>query len=239
MSKTAIWDSLKRVPTEHLKGFKRQGGFQGTAIKPMWTFHRMTEEFGPCGTGWGINEPTFTVQIAGPDTLVFCTASVWYQTKDQILWGVGGDKVATTNKYGPVTDDEAYKKAFTDAVTNALKTLGAGADVHMGLFDGNKYVDEKKPKDTAGPHSADYDAPRDPDSETAFLTGTAGASKAPVREDFKVAIEEMRATLTRDGQKEWLKANRERIDSWPADWMTHFDEAYQEHRSYLEAKIAA
>ena len=36
--------------------------------------------------------------------------------------------------------DEAFKMAYTDAVGNALKYLGVSADVHMGRFDDNKYV---------------------------------------------------------------------------------------------------
>lgn len=235
---TKIWDNLKRVPPEHLKGFKRAGGFQGTAIKPMWTFHRMTEEFGPCGIGWGINEPSFTVQIAGTDTLVFCTVSVWHQAKENLLWGVGGDKVAGTNKYGPVTDDEAFKKAFTDAVTNALKMIGAGADIHMGLWDGNKYVDEKKPKDNAGPHSPDNDADRDPDSDTAHLNGTPGAPKRLARGDYETIVTEMRLTATLDQLKAWLRSRRTDIDNFPSDWLIHFEEDYETHRASVTARAA-
>ena len=58
--------------------------------------------------------------------------------------GVGGDKVVGKNKYGLNSDDEAFKKAFTDAVTNALKLIGVGADVHMGLYDDNKYVNSMR-----------------------------------------------------------------------------------------------
>lgn len=144
---TELWDQLKAVPKDAQKPFKRAGGFSGTAIKPMWTYHRMTEIFGPCGTGWGIETPEFQVVPAGDEMLVYCTVSVWYavvgpagDSRDGRLVGVGGDKVLSKNKYGASTDDEAFKKAFTDAVTNALKTLGAGADIHMGVYDG-KYQD--------------------------------------------------------------------------------------------------
>jgi len=139
---TALWDKLGKTDPAHTKEFKRSGGFTGTAIKPMWSYRRMTEQFGPCGQGWGINEPSFQVvpNPASEEILVYCTVSVWHESREQIVFGVGGDKVAGKNKYGAVTDDEAFKKAFTDAVTNALKMLGVGADVHMGLFDDSKYV---------------------------------------------------------------------------------------------------
>lgn len=137
----ALWEKLGKTDPSHTKQFKRGGGFAGTAIKPMWSYKRMTEEFGPCGAGWGIGEPSFQV-VPGPEgeVLVFCTASIWYGADKATVFGVGGDKAVGKNKYGLQTDDEAFKKAFTDAITNALKMIGVGADVHMGMFDDNKYV---------------------------------------------------------------------------------------------------
>jgi hypothetical protein len=141
---TAIWDQLGRTDPKHTKPFTRGGGFKGTAIKPMFSYLRMTETFGPCGIGWGVGEPTFQV-VPGSDgeVLVYCTASVWYcegETMSRTVYGVGGDKVVNKFSSGLKSDDEAFKKAFTDAVTNALKLIGVGADVHMGMFDDNKYV---------------------------------------------------------------------------------------------------
>ena len=148
-----LWDKVRRVPQEHLKGFTRGGGFKGTAIKPMWGIHTMTEQFGPCGQGWGINAPTFTVQAAGNETLVFCTVSVWVTDHKNMVYGVGGDTVVAQFNSGLKADDEAFKKAFTDAVGNALKFLGVGADIHLGLWDGSKYIDEptEKPAPKAMP----------------------------------------------------------------------------------------
>lgn len=140
-SNTELWDKLGKTDPAHTKGFTRGGGFKGTAIKPMWSYRRMTEEFGPVGKGWGIYAPSFQV-VPGTDgeTLVFCTVSIWYEKPDQMSWGVGGDKVIAKFSSGHKSDDEAFKKAFTDAITNAMKFIGVGADVHMGMFDDSKYV---------------------------------------------------------------------------------------------------
>jgi hypothetical protein len=145
MSKTDLWDRLGKTDPKHTKPFKRSGGFSGTSIKPIYSYRRMTEEFGPCGEGWGINEPTFQVVTGSEgEVLVFCTASIWYGTKDKTVFGVGGDKVVVKQSSGLRGDDEAFKKAFTDGLTNALKMIGVGADVHMGLFDDDKYVNAMK-----------------------------------------------------------------------------------------------
>lgn len=148
---TRLWDLLGRTDPAHTKGFTRGGGFKGTAIKPMWSYRRMTEEFGPCGKGWGVDRPEFQVVPAGDEILVFCTVNVWWRDDTEEarpdgyipmhhVHGVGGDKVVNKFSSGIKSDDEAFKKAFTDAVTNALKLIGVGADVHMGMFDDNKYV---------------------------------------------------------------------------------------------------
>lgn len=142
MTNTEIWDDLGKTDPAHTKGFNRAGGFKGTAVKPMWVLRRLTETFGPCGKGWGVGEPRFQVVQADKETLVYCTVSAWHGDPTNILWGVGGDKVVTARSSGTFCDDEAFKKAFTDAIMNAFKFIGVAADVHMGLFDDSKYVAE-------------------------------------------------------------------------------------------------
>lgn len=151
MSNTRLWDKLGRTDPAHTKGFKRAGGFGGTAIKPIYTTQKMTETFGPAGKGWGMGEPTFqTVPGNDGQVAVFCTVSLWYREegdsegKVAVVYGVGGDMVVVKQSNGMRTDDEAFKKAFTDAIGNAMKHIGMSADVHMGLFDDSKYVQEMR-----------------------------------------------------------------------------------------------
>lgn len=135
-----IWDAVSKTDPKHTKGFKRAGGFQGTAMKPIWLTKRMTEQFGPAGSGWGMEQPAFETVAAGDEILVFCTVALWWETPANKVFGVGGDKVLGKNKYGPFTNDEAFKASYTDALSNAMKQIGFGADIHMGLFDDDKYV---------------------------------------------------------------------------------------------------
>lgn len=140
---TEIWDALGKTDPSQTKGFSRAGGFKGTSVKPIWVQRRLTEQFGPAGVGWGVlGQPTFDlVHGTTGEVLVYCTVSAWHGNKDNVLWGVGGDKVVTLRNDGKLFhDDEAFKKAFTDAVGNAFKSIGVAADIHMGLFDDDKYV---------------------------------------------------------------------------------------------------
>jgi len=81
---------------------------------------------------------------AADELLVYCTVALWYVDGDKraTVYGVGGDKVVAKGKEGPRISDEAFKAAYTDALSNAMKQIGMSADVHMGRFDDHKYVRE-------------------------------------------------------------------------------------------------
>ncbi len=178
----ALWDALSKTDPAHTKPFKRAGGFSGTAIKPIWTIKRLTELFGPVGVGWGFAKPEFQLVPAGSELLVFCTVEAWHGDRANTIYGVGGDKAIVV--YGntpPRADDEAFKKAFTDALGNAFKFVGVGADVHMGQFDDSKYRDE-----VAREFAPAADAPAEmPDAEWAKLVAMIEATSANTGEMCK------------------------------------------------------
>lgn len=183
MSKTEIWDALAKTDPSHTKGFSRAGGFKGTAIKPMWIVHRLTEQFGPCGIGWGMSEPTFQVVTSGEEILVYCTVSCWHTSRENTFYGVGGDKVTAKRQSGTFNDDEAFKKAFTDAVGNAFKFIGVGADVHMGRFDDSKYVEQME-REFNPPAPTINDATRD---EIAAMASGAGVPLKKICESYGIS----------------------------------------------------
>ena len=221
---TEIWDKLKRVPPEHLKGFQRAGGFKGTAIKPMWTIHRMTEVYGPVGKAWGIDPPSFQTVTAGDEILVYCTVGVWVgREAEGRFYGVGGDKVRAMFGSGPRNDDEAFKKAYTDALTNALKMLGAGADVHMGLWNGSKYIDETS----------------DPPPVMVSVAGTAGASKVAARPEYDALVKAIRNAASVNALKDWYQANVRAIDEMPPNFVDELRVEYNDRLSELKRGLAA
>jgi hypothetical protein len=92
-----------------------------------------------------MDKPEFTLVPAANELCVYCTVALWYVDEESEgvpsrVYGVGGDKVLRVEKNGPFVSDEAYKGAYTDALGNAMKHIGVNADIHMGLFDDNKYV---------------------------------------------------------------------------------------------------
>lgn len=227
MSNTEIWDKLSRPNPKALKAFQRSGGFKGTAINPMYTLHTVTETFGACGTGWGMTKPEF--QIVGSN--VYCTVGVWVwdekhsDTSDPV-WGVGGEALTGRG------DDEAFKKAYTDALGNALKHLGANADIYFNLWDGNKYVDEK-------PAEQKQPEPEEPrPSEMPSVGGKHGASKAAFRDAYANMEKAIRNAASVPALKALWKDNAADIDEWPADFVDAIKIEFGDRRKELEKVLA-
>lgn len=218
-----IWNTLGKTDPAHTKGFDRPGGFTGTAVKPMWVIKRLTEQFGPCGKGWGVGEPSFQVVPAEGEILVYCKVSCWHGTKDNLLHGVGGDKVLTQRKSGPFRDDEAFKKAFTDAVMNAFKFIGVAADVHMGLFDDSKYVAAAKAEfaGEAAPKNPVVSVhPDGPDWWGAEGNGmsAAQAKKEGWGDKLNEWRDEIEALHTAAAWRDWCNENSDDIKRLPKGW---------------------
>jgi hypothetical protein len=240
-AKTDLWDRLGKTDPAHTKSFQRAGGFKGTAIKPMWSYRRMTEEYGPCGVGWGVGEPTFKIIEAGDEILVYCIASVWHGSKENVVYGVGGDKAVAKFSSGLKTDDEALKKAFTDGVTNALKMIGVGADVHMGMFEDSKYVSEMKAeyarKDTPDGYLDDGETV--PTEHT--ITRDDGIQVLTMdaqRPIFQELERELLTCSTVEECKRWKVSARSRASRLSDHWREDLNKRYLAHLRALEKRDA-
>lgn len=219
----AVWNALCVTDPAHTKGFKRAGGFSGTAVKPQWVVQRLTEHFGAIGVGWGMGEPSFQIVPAGQEILVFCKVSAWHTDETNVFWGVGGDKVAVQRQSGMFTDDEAFKKSYTDAVMNAFKFLGVAADVHMGRFDDNKYVAEAKESQAKKPEPMNPTVSVHSEGEDwwkaeGFGMSAAQAKKEGHGEAFDKWMGEIPMLPTLAAWQEWARENDETIKRLPMGW---------------------
>ena len=128
------WDQLKKTDPKYTKRINKGFG-EITTIDPQWQIGKMTEVFGPVGIGWAYN-----VKYTYTDQLVFAEVSVW-TGNNQEFYGPVCSVQKLWRKTGAL-DDEAPKKAMTDAMTKALSHLGVSADVFLGMFDNSKYVEK-------------------------------------------------------------------------------------------------
>ena len=137
-SNFSIWDQVKHTNPKYTKPFSKFGGKTLTTIDPMYQIQVMTGIFGPVGKGW-----TYNVNYTYTDKNVFAEVLVKYFDKSWHEFGPVSSVQALYKKNGGL-DDEAPKKAMTDAMTKAFSHLGMSADVFLGMFDDSKYVESLK-----------------------------------------------------------------------------------------------
>lgn len=140
-----IYEECRSVPQEAQK--KIQGGrLNGkTDINPMWRIKKLTEIFGPVGKGWyaPITE-RWTESGAGGEMTANIRINLFVKYDNewsQPIEGVGGSLLIAKETAGLRTDDDAFKKAYTDAISVACKAIGIGADVYWDK-DPTKYTQD-------------------------------------------------------------------------------------------------
>ena len=139
-----IYKQVSSVPEDAQKPFESSWGKTLTEINGMWRIQKLTELFGPCGEGW-FTEVTRQERVDFPngEVCVFTDINLYLKDTKTGRWskpirGTGGNRLVLKNADGLFIDDEAYKKAYTDALGIACKALGFGADIYWGRND-SKY----------------------------------------------------------------------------------------------------
>ena len=134
------WDKFCKPPSTALKqiGGGRLKGM--TDINPQWRYKAMTDVYGECGDGWKYTIDKLWIEdgVAGEKAAF---AQVSLHVGKEAIPGIGGSMLIAKESSGLRTSDEAFKMAVTDALSVAMKMLGVGADIYMGLWDGSKYKD--------------------------------------------------------------------------------------------------
>lgn len=152
-----IWNKVDKTDTRFTKKAKVNGqditSLSGTAM-----VMKATELFGPVGIGWGwkIVEERFDEGheiFTGEGDKRACIGreightvkiSLWFTQDGQRgeIEQYGCTRYQYKTSYGMTTDGEAPKKSLTDAIKKALSMLGFSADVFLGLFDDQDYVQQ-------------------------------------------------------------------------------------------------
>jgi hypothetical protein len=142
-----LWNAVEKTDPNYTKHVSQRGGF--TAISANYQIMQATKQFGSIGIGWGYiaGDPIFH------ETLIYIPVTFWH-----------GDR---SNTFGPMlgceewkdrngrVDSDASKKATTDAITKLLSQLGFSADVFLGKYDDQKYVEALREEFTEKPPMID------------------------------------------------------------------------------------
>lgn len=138
-----IYEQARTCPQNALKPIAA-GKLKGKSdINPMWRIKKLTELFGPCGVGWKIHDESYwTEQGANGEVAAWCRISLSIKYNNdwsEPIPGIGGSMLVNTERGNLATNDEAYKMAYTDAISVCCKMLGVAADVYWEM-DRTKYT---------------------------------------------------------------------------------------------------
>lgn len=154
--------------------------YAGNSPKPYWIVERLTDEFGPCGIGWGfqIMNERFE-RFSDTDTLHIAAVRFWYVLDGQRgeLEQIGQTKASYMTGSGKfMLDEDAPKKSVTDALVKCASYLGFAGDIFSGRWDDSKYVAEAA-KEWRKRDEADKPAKPEP-IKAGVITATDGAADA-------------------------------------------------------------
>ena len=129
-----LWQQVSTTNPKYTKKVNQRGGF--TAINATYQLEQATIVWGSYGSTWGVKDCNYQyIKDAKGNIVEIVLEAVFYYP--------GGEfELSTDATYKPGQD--CRKKTLTDLTTKALSKLGFSADVFLGMYDDNKYINSVK-----------------------------------------------------------------------------------------------
>ena len=157
--KMKIYNAVRVCPETALKPIMA-GRLKGKSdINPMWRIKVLTEQFGMVGKGWYYTIDKQWLESSEKETAAFVNISLYVNIDGEWskpILGTGGAMFISQERNGAYTDDEAFKKALTDAISVACKALGIAANVYWSQ-DATKYDNSTEQIQSAPPPEVEYE----------------------------------------------------------------------------------
>lgn len=138
-----FWNDNKKTDPKRVKAITGKQ-YKGNSPQPYYLVERMTEAFGMCGIGWGLNIINERMErLTETDVLHIAVIELWYihEERKGSITQIGQTKACyKTNSGSMLVDEDAPKKSVTDAMTKCMSYLGFAGDIFSGQWDDSKYV---------------------------------------------------------------------------------------------------
>lgn len=127
-----LWNEVCVTDPDQTKSVNN-GKYQFTAIDAYAQIWKATEVWGPYGSLWGL----YDLEYHFMPEVGLCRVSAIFKYPGFAFPLNSAIKYVFTNGK---PDEDFAKKVETDLITKALSRLGFNADVFLGMFDDDKYV---------------------------------------------------------------------------------------------------
>ena len=151
--KLSLWNLVSKTDPKNTK--KVKFGREFTAIDPYSQIYEATKQFGTAGTGWGwtVERIEYT-----PTNELAILVRLWHGVRESYIEQCAQAGLYIDNK-DTKKDGDCFKKATTDGLTKCLSYLGFNADVFIGKFDDNKYVQQMASEFSGKPQKVEPSIP--------------------------------------------------------------------------------
>lgn len=117
--------------------------YTGTSPNPQYVIQCLTDLFGPVGQGFGWRVVAEGFERFGDTALHWCRIEFWHTDRANTFEAYGQTKAAyITSKGLHRVDEDAPKKSLTDAIVKAASQIGVAANIFLGRWDDQKYVQQ-------------------------------------------------------------------------------------------------
>jgi hypothetical protein len=133
-----LWGKVEKTDPKFTK--KVTFGRKYTAIDAQYQIMNATEQFGTYGK-WGLKDITHEKIFIADEILLEIKCKFFYPDGEFEMNNCS--MLLAKDKNGNLRiDTDAYKKLETDTLTKALSKLGFNADIFLGMYEDQNYVNE-------------------------------------------------------------------------------------------------
>lgn len=138
----SIWSKVEKTDLAYAKKVNQRGGY--TAISPQYQLKEATKVFGSYGRGFGLSASEFDTSLFDTLGVVIHKATFFYVVDGKRFEFPISNAIQATTGSGDKkrVDVDFAKKVETNTTSKALAKLGFNADVFMGMFEDNQYIQE-------------------------------------------------------------------------------------------------
>ena len=141
-----LWKKVEKTNPNYTKKANVKGN-NITSIAPQFQIMNATEQFGVYGKTWGFKNMDIDYTLSEKGLVSFKAIFFFPGGEFQTINSVAIYRDNAMTKI----DDNFAKKLETDTLTKSLSKLGFNADIFLGKFDDQRYLEEVKKEFKAPP----------------------------------------------------------------------------------------
>ncbi len=141
MENIELWNSVSDVNLKYTKRVNVPGKTAFTNIDSYELIRMATEKFGSYGKGFGIKSMAWSENQV-EDTVLLVLDCLFFFPGGEFPYRTAIKSIYKAKAGYMVIDEDAPKKIITNTIAKCLSMIGFGANVYLGMFEDEAYINE-------------------------------------------------------------------------------------------------